>query len=78
MLLNSSYLLLTVTMNGYISVDSRSLSSNSSTAYSPVTTGTFATLFQIKIMQFIDDRDQERFTPAAMPTEAVLSYEVMS
>ena len=37
-----------------ISVNSRLLSSNSSTTYSPVRTGTFATLFQIKIIQFMD------------------------
>ena len=37
-----------------ISVGSSLLSSNSPTTYSPVTTGTFATLFQIKIMEFID------------------------
>ena len=47
-------------INEFEKVNSHSLSSNSLTTYNPVTKGTFATLFQIKIMQFIDKRDAHR------------------
>ena len=54
---------------GEISVDSRSLSSNSSTTYSPVTTRTFPHFSRSKLCNS---------STTAMPTEAVLSYEAMN